>query len=202
MEDNRAVMMSSPEDDDKSIRRFNEIIERIEQVRGYLGLNRSKFCRSIGMSPQTYNNFIGPQGTKPNIQLLHGVVTRFGVNPMWLFTGGGNMFLAGYGDKPSLRSIAARGVAEEGPYAAKPLPMADQEELASLLPILRRVEAALQSVDGRYTPLLNRFNDVFKRYLQLYPDVAVKELLAFLEVLERRLADDAGRGSSGDSTSP
>src|SRR5690349_4351421 len=111
MEDHEE-MMGSQLDDEKAQRRFNEIIERIEQVRGYLGLNRSKFCRTIGMSPQTYNNFIGPQGTKPNIQLLHGVVTRFGVNPMWLFTGAGNMFLAGYGDKPSLRSIAMRGVME------------------------------------------------------------------------------------------
>ena len=76
MEDHEE-MMGSQLDDEKAQRRFNEIIERIEQVRGYLGLNRSKFCRTIGMSPQTYNNFIGPQGTKPNIQLLHGVVTRY-----------------------------------------------------------------------------------------------------------------------------
>ena len=37
--------------DEKAMRRFNEIIERIEQVRGYLGLNRSKFCRAMSENP-------------------------------------------------------------------------------------------------------------------------------------------------------
>lgn len=198
MEDHEDMMSSLQDDDPRSRRRFNEIIERIEQVRGYLGLNRSKFCRSIGMSPQTYNNFIGPQGTKPNIQLLHGVVTRFGVNPMWLFTGSGNMFLAGYGDKPSLRSVAAGRVAEGGDVYGGAMPqMEDLSELANLLPLLRRIETMLQTVDGRYTPLLNRFTDVFKRYLQLHPEVAVNEILAFLETVEQRLASDVSAASQG-----
>lgn len=195
MEDHEE-MMGSQLDDEKAQRRFNEIIERIEQVRGYLGLNRSKFCRTIGMSPQTYNNFIGPQGTKPNIQLLHGVVTRFGVNPMWLFTGAGNMFLAGYGDKPSLRSIAMRGVME-APAMGAPAFAEEHDELASLLPMLKRIESALQGLDNRYQPLLNRFTEVFKRYLQLHSDVAVNEIMAFLESVERRLAaSDSARGGN------
>jgi len=198
MEDH-GEMLESLQEDEKSMRRFNEIIVRIEQVRGYLGLNRSKFCRSIGMSPQTYNNFIGPQGTKPNIQLLHGVVTRFGVNPMWLFTGTGNMFLPGYGERPALRSIATRGVAEIGSYTADAMPLEEHEGLAALLPMLRRIEATLQGMDGRHTPLLNRFTDVFKRYLQLHPEAAEKEILSFLEVMERRLLTDIGGSVPGDS---
>lgn len=59
------------------------VIERVEQVRVHLGLNKSQFCESFQMMPQTYNNFVGAQGTKPNIELLAGVVNTFGVEPMW-----------------------------------------------------------------------------------------------------------------------
>ncbi len=45
------------------------------------------------MKPQTYNNYIGPQGTKPNIELVFGVIDRFNVNPDWLLTGSGDIFL-------------------------------------------------------------------------------------------------------------
>lgn len=194
MEQNHEAVEDALEES-ASRQRFTEIIERIEQVRRYLGLNRSKFCRSIGMSPQTYNNFIGPQGTKPNIQLLHGVVTRFGVDPMWLFTGRGNMFLAGFGEKPGLPAARFAGVAEEGAFPNHALPPETHQELAGLAPMLRRIESVLQSLDSRYDPLLERFTDVFKRYLRLHPETAVSEITAFLEGMERRLAQNAG----GDS---
>ena len=74
--------------------KFPEIIERVEQVRKLLGLNKSRFCLAFGMKPQSYNNFIGPQASKPNIDLICGVVDRFNVNPDWLLTGSGNIFLA------------------------------------------------------------------------------------------------------------
>lgn len=67
--------------------KFADIIERCEQVRRREGLNKTAFCGRIGIKPQTYNNFIGAQGSKPNVELLHGVVTQFGVNPLWLLTG-------------------------------------------------------------------------------------------------------------------
>ncbi len=73
--------------------KFPEIIERIEHVRKQLGLNKSRFCQAFGMKPQTYNNYIGPQGTKPNIELFFGVIDRFSVNPDWLLTGSGDIFL-------------------------------------------------------------------------------------------------------------
>ncbi len=73
--------------------KFPKIIERIEYVRKQLGLNKSRFCQAFGMKPQTYNNYIGPQGTKPSIDLIIGVIDRFKVNPDWLLTGTGNIFL-------------------------------------------------------------------------------------------------------------
>ncbi len=73
--------------------KFPEIIERIEYVRRYLSLNKSQFSERIGMKPQTYNNFIGQQASKPSIELIYGVVDRFSVNPYWLLTGTGEIFL-------------------------------------------------------------------------------------------------------------
>ncbi len=74
--------------------KFPEIIERIEYVRKLLGLNKSRFCLAFGVKPQTYNNYIGPQGTKPNVELIFGAIDRFNVNPDWLLTGSGSIFLA------------------------------------------------------------------------------------------------------------
>ena len=74
--------------------KFPEIIERIEYVRRYLSLNKSQFSQRIGMKPQTYNNFIGVQGSKPNIELIYGLFNVYHVNPNWLLNGTGSIFLA------------------------------------------------------------------------------------------------------------
>ena len=67
--------------------KFREIIDRIEQRRIDLGLNKSKFVKAFGMKPQSYNNFIGAQGSKPNIELILGVVNEYGMDPMYLLNG-------------------------------------------------------------------------------------------------------------------
>lgn len=72
--------------------KFSEIIERVERVRKSLALNKSRFSRSFGMKPQTYNNFIGSQGSKPNIELICGVVKTHNVSPDWLLYGSGEIF--------------------------------------------------------------------------------------------------------------
>ncbi len=77
------------------MQKFSAIFERIEEVRRRLGLNKSRFAGAIEMSPQTYNNFIGVQGSKPNIELVSGVVERFKVNPYWLLNGTGEPFADG-----------------------------------------------------------------------------------------------------------
>ena len=73
--------------------KFQDIIDRVEEVRGSLKLNKSKFSNAIGMKPQTYNNFVGLQSSKPNVDLIKGVVNAFNVNPMWLINGIGKMFM-------------------------------------------------------------------------------------------------------------
>ena len=73
--------------------KFSEIIERVEYVRRRLSLNRSRFSARIDMKPQTYNNFIGAQGSKPSIELLLGMLNVYHVNPYWLLDGIGDVFL-------------------------------------------------------------------------------------------------------------
>ena len=66
---------------------------------GRLSMNKSRFSARIGMKPQTYNNFIGPQGSKPNIELLLGMLNVYHVNPYWLLNGTGEIFLESSPDR-------------------------------------------------------------------------------------------------------
>ena len=73
--------------------KYPEIIERIEYVRQYLGMNKKEFCGRFGMQPQTYLNYIGPQGSDPSVELLLGVINEYHVNPTWLLLGTGEIFV-------------------------------------------------------------------------------------------------------------
>ena len=75
-----------PEPKDKA-EACEAIIARVEVKRQQLGLNKSKFATGMGMTPQTYNNFVGQQGTKPSIDLLLGVVEVYGMDSTFLLTG-------------------------------------------------------------------------------------------------------------------
>ena len=85
-------------------RKFSEIIQRVEYVRSRLSMNKSKFCTAFGMKPQSYNNFIEPQGSKPNIELLLGMLNVYHVNPYWLLDGIGDVFLESSPDKDKSKS--------------------------------------------------------------------------------------------------
>jgi hypothetical protein len=56
-------------------------------------MKKAQFAAAIGMKPQTYNNFVGAQASKPSIDLIHGVVTHFQADPQWLINGTGPMYL-------------------------------------------------------------------------------------------------------------
>jgi DNA-binding XRE family transcriptional regulator len=74
------------------MQKFSDITGRAEVVRTRLGLNKSQFSARIGIKPQTYNNFVGSQGSKPNMELFYGIVREFNVDPMWLLNGMGEPF--------------------------------------------------------------------------------------------------------------
>lgn len=64
------------------------LVRRVEELRVMHELNRSAFARRVGLSPQTLNNFLGKQGSKPSAALLVGVARAFpDVDARWLLTG-------------------------------------------------------------------------------------------------------------------
>lgn len=156
-----------------------------------MGLNKSRFSSEIGMKPQTYNNFIGSQGSKPNVELIYGIVTRFGVNPIWLFTGSGAMFMDSRGG-PGPAGVRSQ-VAESGEFGGAPsatrLVEDLKQELMAIEPLLRKVEGEIKKIEGRHAPLLDRVVSAMKRYLELEPDQAAEDLKQLLERMERRLAN-------------
>lgn len=167
--------------------KFSGIVERIERLRTALRLNKSNFARAIGLSPQTYNNFTGAQASKPSVELLHGLVTRCGANPMWILTGAGSMFMeradaASQGNSPRIGA---------GPLAvlerADPMDADLARQLESVQPLIERIEAALARVRDGHESLLQRVADVFRQYLRQNPTEAVAELRAFLERIERTM---------------
>ncbi len=105
---------------------FTEIIARVENVRKELGLNKTKFSRQIGLKPQTYNNFVGSQGSKPNVALIKGVIDAFQVDSKWLLTGEGPIFEAQTVFPITRGAISAPGA--DRPEAASP----DPEKLRAL----------------------------------------------------------------------
>lgn len=139
------------------------------------------------MKPQTYNNFIGSQGSKPNVELLHGIVSRFGVNPLWVFTGQGPMFLEGRGyaaGRPGAGMHVAESGGAYGGGEAVPL----SHEFAAIEPLLRKVEDHMKRLESGQLSLLERVVSVMKRYIELYPIEAAEELKQMLERMEQRMA--------------
>ena len=62
---------------------MDPIVERAEAFRQSLGMNKSRFAAKVGLLPQTYNNFTGAQGSKPNVSLIVGCI-KLGADPRWL----------------------------------------------------------------------------------------------------------------------
>jgi len=69
------------------------IIDRVEETRQFLGMSRSRFSTACGLRPQTYNNFVGSQQSKPNVALILGLIGAYkritggDLDVGWLLTG-------------------------------------------------------------------------------------------------------------------
>jgi len=171
-----------------TLRKFGDIIERIEYVRKYLNLNKSRFSAGIGMKPQTYNNFIGSQGSKPNIELIHGIVNRFKVNPHWLLNGTGEVF----SDREGVTGETIGwegGVSEDDPISRQHRESVGhlQKQLKDLEPMIREIETRIKGLESSQIPLVNGLTKVLSAYLELDPVGANREVKAFLHRLEQRL---------------
>jgi len=181
-------------------KKFGDIVERIEYLRNLLNLNKSRFSADIGMKPQTYNNFIGSQGSKPNVELIHGIVNRYGANPMWLLNGSGPIFLdesksaeimnrGGY--RPGLPRLAAvhdNSVA----FATPPSPAALDElrtELRAMAPVLQKAESQLRQIEDTRLSVLDRGLALLRRYYEVDPKATIAAMRSVLEKVERDLRD-------------
>lgn len=172
------------------MRRFADIIERIEYVRKYLNLNKSRFSSDIGMKPQTYNNFIGAQGSKPNIELIHGIVNRYGVNPTWLLNGTGDVF----SEEAKLNYAVGGGPFQfaegDGDSLAKKYSESLNElqlQLKSLDPVLSQAENRIRELESGQQPLIAGLTIVMEKYLEIDPVGANREIRIFIQKLDLRL---------------
>lgn len=167
-------------------RKFADIVGRIERLRNILRMKKSHFASAIGMKPQTYNNFIGAPGSKPNVELLHGIVTRFGANPMWVLTGAGSMFLEGIQQgsetNPFLSNRAAPSRISE---LARLNDDEFERELAKVRPVIEQIEAALARSDKKNDLLLDRLILALRQYVRVNPTESMAELASFLERIEK-----------------
>lgn len=179
-------------------KKFSDIIERIEYLRNLLNLNKSRFSNDIGMKPQTYNNFIGAQGSKPNVELIFGIVNQFGANPMWLLNGTGPVFLdesksAEYlGRSPAYRAelAVAGGAVHEGHATfGGGASRADLEglrsEIKAIEPILRKAEGQLQHMEHARLNALERGIALLRRFYEVDPAATIGELRGLLTRLEQ-----------------
>jgi len=177
-----------------NLQKFSEIIERIEFLRDYLGLNKSRFSAEIGMKPQTYNNFIGSQGSKPNIELISGIINKFKVNPHWLLNGIGSIFdeeptSDSRQSKSARHTLLSEGDTIKGRNFTQEEWKTFQDELKSLEPSIMTLEGHFKSLERKSTPVHEQILSILRRYYELDPIPALSELKQTLERISQRLAE-------------
>lgn len=178
------------------MKRFGEVIGRVEEVRKKLGLNKSQFSRQIGMKPQTYNNFVGSQGSKPNIELIYGIVREFNVNPMWLLDGRGETFQgeAFVRSDPATMGIPRMGYAWDEPTTGQYNTRLEglsalREELDVLLKPFRNNATPLLKRTPRPNPHISHATQVLNHYFFVAPEETAAHVLHVLEDF-RLIAED------------
>ncbi|MEH0156227.1 hypothetical protein V6R21_18905 [Limibacter armeniacum] len=84
-----------------------KINERIKKILVMSGLSKSDFARSIGVTPQTLNNVIGPKQSSPNATILANIITTYSsINHIWLLTGSGSIHTE---EEESDKAVKIRG---------------------------------------------------------------------------------------------
>lgn len=179
--------------------KFADIIERIEYVRHILRMSKNKFSKEIEMKPQTYNNFIGIQGSKPNVELIHGLVNRFGVHPMWILNGQGEVFLRGSETtgltlEPYLQEYQIESFAPSVREESFPLPkdMKTQEKLKQeyqrMEPLLKDLDTQIYRLERDQLPTLERMFHLLQRFFRHDPLATTEEMKQMLKRIHERIS--------------
>lgn len=71
-----------------------EVQDRILMLIDSLGMNKNSFSVSIGIQPQTLHHIVAGRRTKPSFDVIERIISTYScVNPLWLITGQGEMFV-------------------------------------------------------------------------------------------------------------
>ena len=119
---------------------MSTIGERLKSLRKTLGLSQKEMAKVLGLSLVAYQYYEGGQ-RKPNLEKLHLLAQKFGVNLHWLLTGEGEPFV-GEAVKKKDRNIELDEESKELLELYKNLPPKDRKLILSLL---KRVAMATTS---------------------------------------------------------
>lgn len=67
---------------------------RLEKIRGILGLNKTAFADAMGITNRYYYNILNEKSSNSlRLEHLESLLIKYQVNPAWVLTGEGEMFL-------------------------------------------------------------------------------------------------------------
>ena len=76
-----------------AMKKFTDVIHRIELVQKENGMSSNEFASAINISEKEYREMINGHDDPPNVELIPSVVMRYGIQPSWLLNGLGPMKL-------------------------------------------------------------------------------------------------------------
>lgn len=141
--------------------------DRLEQIRGRLGLNKTEFADAMGVSNRYYYNILSGAGSG-NLRLEHleSLLQRFKVNPAWVLTGEGEMFLE---IQDNTTEWISGSIVPDIPITAK----IDEELLSYLVNKVAAASGAPMVRDDLGYSLLIRFG---RYYIHRSPDATLDNL--------------------------
>lgn len=71
---------------------MSDIVERFLSIKKLVGIKRNEFCKRVGVSGTTHDNYKKGKGT-PKAPFLSKVCEEFCINGHWLLTGEGEIFM-------------------------------------------------------------------------------------------------------------
>ncbi|TCL54025.1 helix-turn-helix protein [Hydrogenispora ethanolica] len=159
----------------------NDFKERLLAIRNLYKLNQTDFGAEIGMSQSNYSK-IELGKVKPSKTVLYALMARFAINPDWVLTGQGEMFLSAedYLDN----GIKLLGMAKFSEGLSNLLKNPDHAELRSLLAVEEAKERFDQKTLDEYLKFLSDLGKQDDVKLKTWLMVQLER--AFPEVLEKK----------------